>query len=132
MAIRGVHKIVVGVTDQERAKRFWSQVVGFEVTTDVPYDDKGNRWVEVTSADGATALVLSTAPEDLKRFEVRDELPTANFFFYADDVERTYEELSAKGLEFAARPEKQPWGWWAMFTDSEGNRFALQEKNPTS
>ncbi|MFD5246623.1 VOC family protein [Amycolatopsis sp. NPDC058340] len=132
MAIRGVHKIVVGVRDQERAKRFWSEVVGFEITTDVPYDDKGNRWVEVTSADGVTSLVLSTAPEDLKRFEVRDELPTGNFFFYADDIEKTYEELSAKGVEFPARPEKQPWGWWAMFTDSEGNRFALQERNPTS
>ncbi|WP_409490392.1 glyoxalase superfamily protein [Amycolatopsis sp. cmx-11-12] len=132
MAIQGVNKIVVGVRDQERAKRFWSEVVGFEVTTDAPYDDKGNRWVEVTTADGETALVLSTSPEDLKRFEVRDEIPTANFFFYADDIEKTYEELSAKGVEFPARPEKQPWGWWAMFVDSEGNRFALQERNPTS
>lgn len=130
MAIQGVSKVVVGVRDQDRAKKFWSEVVGFEITTDVPYDDKGNRWVEVTSADGAVSLVLSTAPEDLKRFEVRDELPTANFFFYADDIEKTYEELSAKGVEFPARPEKQPWGWWAMFTDSEGNRFALQEKEP--
>lgn len=131
MAIQGVSKVVVGVRDQDRAKKFWSEVVGFEITTDVPYDDKGNRWVEVTSADGAVSLVLSTAPEDLKRFEVRDELPTANFFFYADDIEKTYEELSAKGVEFPARPEKQPWGWWAMFTDSEGNRFALQEKEPS-
>ncbi|MFD6067512.1 VOC family protein, partial [Amycolatopsis lurida] len=97
MAIQGVHKIVVGVRDQDRAKRFWSEVVGFGITTDVPYDDEGNRWVEVTSADGATSLVLSTAPEDLKRFEVRDEIPTANFFFYADDIQKTYEELSAKG-----------------------------------
>ncbi len=132
MPIQGVHKIVVGVRDQERAKKFWSEVVGFEITTDVPYDDKGNRWVEVTSPDRVTALVLSAAPEDLERFAVRDELPTANFFFYADDIEKTYEELAAKGVEFPARPEKQPWGWWAMFTDSEGNRFALQERNPTS
>ncbi len=132
MPIQGVHKIVVGVRDQERAKKFWSEVVGFEITTDVPYDDKGNRWVEVTSPDRVTALVLSTALEDLERFAVRDELPTANCFFYADDIEKTCEELTAKGVEFPARPEKQPWGWWAMFTDSEGNRFALQERNPTS
>jgi hypothetical protein len=42
-----------------RAKKFWSEVVGFEITTDVPYDYKGNRWVEVTTADGETVLVLS-------------------------------------------------------------------------
>lgn len=76
-----------------------------------------------------TALVLSTMSEYAKNPGVRDELPTAGFFFYADDIEKTYRELSAKGVEFPARPEKQP---WAMFTDSEGNRFALSERNPTS
>ena len=128
MAIRGINKVVVGVQDQARAKRFWSEVVGFEITTDVPYDDKGNRWVEVTTADGETVLVLSAATEDQKRFSVSDDLPTSNFFFYADDLEKTYEELSAKGVEFPAKPVEQPWGWWAMFVDSEGNRFALQQR----
>ena len=89
MAVRGVSKIVVGVQDQRRAKKFWSEVIGFEITTDVPYDDKGNRWVEVTSADGETALILSEDPADQKRYPARDGLPTANFFFYADDIEKT-------------------------------------------
>jgi predicted enzyme related to lactoylglutathione lyase len=128
MAIRGVSKVVVGVQDQQRAKRFWSEVLGFEVTTDVPYDDKGHRWVEVTAPDGETALILSTDPDDQFRFATREDLPTANFFFYADDVEKTYQELSAKGVEFAAKPTQQPWGWWSMFVDSEGNRYALQQR----
>lgn len=129
---RFVSKVIVGVEDQERAKKFWSEVVGFTVTTDVPYGEGGSRWVEVTSPDGATALVLSTDPAD--RFvprqgsAVRDDLPTANFFFYADDIEQAYATLSAKGVEFPAKPVRQPWGWWAMFTDSEGNRFALQQR----
>jgi len=91
----------------------------------VPYDDEGRRWVEVTAPNG-TILVLSENPEDRPR-SGSDQLPTSNFFFHADDVEKTYEELSAKGVEFPAKPEKQPWGWWSMFTDSEGNRFALQQ-----
>ncbi|WP_370944376.1 VOC family protein [Amycolatopsis sp. cg5] len=126
--IRGVHKIVVPVQDQARAVRFWTETVGFTVTTDVPYDDKGNRWIEVTSADGAVALILSTDPAD-SRPATRDELPTSNFFFYADDLEKTYAELTARGVEFPAPPEKQPWGWWSMFCDSEGNRFALQPRD---
>ena len=125
MPIRGVSKVVVGVEDQARAKEFWSEVVGFAITTDVPYDDEGRRWVEVTAPNG-TILVLSENPEDRPR-SGSDQLPTSNFFFHADDVEKTYEELSAKGVEFPAKPEKQPWGWWSMFTDSEGNRFALQQ-----
>lgn len=129
MSILGVNKIVVGVRDQARAKKFWSETVGFKITTDVPYDDHGRRWVEVTSADGQTQLVLSDDPDAQYRFPVREELPTANFFFYADDIERTYRDLSANGVEFPAPPEKQPWGWWAMFLDSEGNRFALQQRD---
>ncbi|GAA5041734.1 putative enzyme related to lactoylglutathione lyase [Thermocatellispora tengchongensis] len=126
MGIQGVKKVIVGVRDQERAKRFWTEVAGFSLTTDAPYDDQGNRWVEVTSPDGGVALVLSADPEDAFRFPTREDLPTANFFLYADDVEKTYEELSAKGVEFPAPPVRQPWGWWCMFLDSEGNRFALQ------
>lgn len=128
MSIRGVSKVVLGVEDQERAKKFWSEVVGFSVTTDVPYDDQGSRWVEVTSADGATALVLSTDPADRPRSAASSELPTSNVFFYADNVERAYESLVAKGVEFPTPPERQPWGWWAIFADSEGNRFALRQR----
>src|SRR4051794_27684117 len=106
MPIQGVSKIVVGVRDQQRAKRFWSETVGFTVTTDIPYDDAGARWVEVTSADGQTTLVLSTDPEDRPRERGQRQLPTANFFFYADDIEKTYAELSAKGVEFPATPVK--------------------------
>jgi len=127
MAIQGVGKVVVGVEDQARAKKFWSETVGFVITTDVPYDDQGRRWVEVTAPNG-TILVLSEAPEDRKRFGENDQLPKYNFFLYADDIETTYDELSAKGVEFPAKPEKQPWGWWSMFVDSEGNRFALQQR----
>ncbi|GLY34848.1 glyoxalase [Amycolatopsis sp. NBRC 101858] len=128
MPIQGVSKVVVGVEDQARAKKFWSEVAGFAVTTDVPYDDQGRRWVEVTAPNG-TILVLSESPEDRRRFGENDRLPTSNFFFHADDIEKTYEELSAKGVEFPAKPEKQPWGWWSMFVDSEGNRFALQQRD---
>ncbi|WP_158887010.1 glyoxalase superfamily protein [Amycolatopsis anabasis] len=126
MPIRGVSKVVVGVKDQERAKKFWTETVGFTVTTDVPYGDTGKRWVEVTSADGGTALILSEDEED--QFPVRGDLPTSNFFFYTDDVQQTYRELSAKGVDFPAEPAEQPWGWSSMFTDSEGNRFALQQR----
>ncbi|SFB16994.1 hypothetical protein SAMN05216266_105342 [Amycolatopsis marina] len=128
MPIRGVSKVVIGVRDQERARRFWAETIGFAVTTDMPYGDS-DRWVELTSADGRTVLVLSPDPDDQMRFPVRDGVPTANFFFYADDVVATHAELSAKGVEFPSTPTHQPWGWWAMFADTEGNHFALQQRD---
>jgi predicted enzyme related to lactoylglutathione lyase len=50
---------------------------------------------------------------------------TSNTFFYCDDLPRTYDELRARGVEFAQPPVRQSWGWWSMFEDQEGNRFAL-------
>ena len=126
MAVQGANKIVVGVHDQERARKFWTDLVGFTVTTDAPYGEDG-RWVEVTSADGNIVLILSVDPDDTYRFATRDEVPNANPFFYSDDIEKTHEELAAKGVEFVEKPTRQPWGWWSMFVDSEGNRFVLQQ-----
>jgi uncharacterized glyoxalase superfamily protein PhnB len=40
-------------------------------------------------------------------------------------VEKTYEELKARGVGFDGPPEKQPWGTFAKFKDSEGNQFVL-------
>ena len=34
-------------------------------------------------------------------------------------------ELKKRGVEFEGPPQKQPWGTYAMFKDSEGNRFVL-------
>lgn len=127
MAIQGANKIVVGVRDQERARRFWSETVGFTVTTDAPYGE-GERWIEVTSPDGSVTLVLSLDPEGRMQTAKNPDTPNANPFFYTDDLDKTYAELSAKGVEFPAEPSRQPWGTWSMFADSEGNRFALQER----
>ena len=45
-----------------------------------------------------------------------------------DNVERTYEELTARGVEFLAPPTKQPWGMFAMFKDVDGNQFVLSSR----
>ena len=45
--ISGVGKVVLDVEDQERAKAFWTTVMGFELVQDAAYD--GERWLEVSS-----------------------------------------------------------------------------------
>ena len=96
--------------------------MGFELVQDAPCGD-AERWLEVRTPDKAVIVVLSrrtgrppTAP---------DERPTSNLFFYCDDLSRTYEELRSRGVQFPQRPVQQSWGWWSMFEDGEGNRFAL-------
>jgi predicted enzyme related to lactoylglutathione lyase len=124
--IHGVTQVVLEVEDQDRALEFLSKRLGFELAQDAPYGDE--RWVEVRTPDEAVLLVLSlrhgerpTAPE---------MLPTSNVHFYCDDLTATYEELSARGVEFPQPPVEQPWGWWSMLADQEGNRFALTRADP--
>ena len=50
-----------------------------------------------------------------------------NVSYACDDLEATYEELKSRGVDFEGPPQKQPWGTYAMFKESEGNRFVLSE-----
>ena len=120
--IGGISQVVLEVEDKERAKRFWTQTLGFELTQDAPYGQE--RWLEVRTPDKAVTVVL-----DLRqgpRPTPRDpNLPTSNVVFYADDLQQTHKELADRGVQFPVAPVQQPFGWWSVFEDPDGNRFAL-------
>ena len=122
--IEGVQKLVVEVEDQDRALRFWTEAMRFTLAQDSPYGDE--RWLEVRTPDRNMVIVFA------RRLGERplgtEELPTSNIFFYCDDLIETYEELRSRGVEFPQPPVELSLGWWSMFQDNEGNRFALQPR----
>jgi predicted enzyme related to lactoylglutathione lyase len=99
--ISGVSKVVVPVDDQEQAKEFWVDRLGFDLRSDESYGDE--RWIEVSP----------------------DHLPHSPVFFNCDDIEATYRALTERGVEFPVPPERQQFGWWALFADPDGTRYAL-------
>ena len=123
--IAGVGKVVVPVADQAQAKSFWTERAGFTVRQDESYGDE--RWLEVAPPDGGPVLVLSPRPADQPRPDVPDELPHSPVFFTCADIRRTHEEMRALGVEFPAPPAQMPFGWWALFADQDGTRYALGE-----
>src|SRR5439155_8721948 len=123
--ISGVSKVVIDVEDQERAKVFWGETMGFDVVQDAPYGDE--RWLEVRSPDQSVDLVLSLRAEGAGEEESPSHLPTSNVMFRCDDLHATYQELTDRGVEFPQPPVQMPFGWWSMFADLEGNRFALEQ-----
>jgi predicted enzyme related to lactoylglutathione lyase len=123
--ITGIGKVVVPVDDQERAKDFWTTQVGFELRRDESYGDE--RWVEVSPPGGGPLLVLSPRAADEPRREVANLLPHSPVFFDCADIEETYRELRERGVRFPAPPEQQHFGWWALFEDPDGTRYALAQ-----
>ena len=119
--VRGINQVVLEADDQDRALAFWTEAMGFELAQDGPYGEE--RWLEVRTPDGAVTIVLSRRQGE--RPSAPEELPTSNIMFYCDDLPGTYEELKARGVAFPQPPVEQPFGWWSMFQDTEGNRFAL-------
>jgi predicted enzyme related to lactoylglutathione lyase len=126
MSVNGVAMVVLDVEDQDRAKAFWTEMLGFNVARDVAYGDE--RWLEVRSPDESVVLVLgrtATGPGD--RSTVSDQLPTSNIMFGCDDLTATFQKLAGRWVDFPQPPTELSFGWWSMFADTEGNRFALQQ-----
>ena len=97
--------------------------MGFEVVADAMLGDE--RWIEVRPPGSATVIVLAKRPVGQPRPEVPDELPHSNVFFTCADLTRTHAELAERGVVFPVPPTEMPWGWWSMFEDHEGTRYAL-------
>jgi predicted enzyme related to lactoylglutathione lyase len=120
--IGGVAQVVVEVEDQDRALVFWTEKLGFELVQDAPYGQE--RWLEVRTPDQAVVLVLGVRQGE-RPTAPHPSLPTSNVMFYAEDLQQTYKELTTRGVQFPQPPVQQPFGWWSLFQDPDGNRFAL-------
>jgi lactoylglutathione lyase len=121
--ISAVSKVIVPVEDQQRATEFWTERVGFELARDEAYGEE--RWVEVSPPGGGPVLVLSPRLPGQPRPEVPETLPHSPVFFTCEDLQHAYGELGERGVEFPAPPAQMRFGWWSMFVDQDGTRYAL-------
>lgn len=118
-----VWSVGIYVSDQQRALKFYTKTLGCDLITDVPMGPGPDapRWIEVRLPGDTTKLLLFTPHGQ------EDRIGTfSNVIFLCDDMQRTYEELSARGVEFPTAPQRASWGkWWATFRDPDGNEFGL-------
>ena len=120
--IKMVKFVSIPVSDQDRALAFYTEQLGFKVATDQPMGEQ-QRWIELRIPGAQTAVVLFTPDGHEGRI--------GSFFngaFATEDVEETYTQLKARGVEFTGAPQKQPWGTFATFKDPDGNQFVLSSR----
>jgi catechol 2,3-dioxygenase-like lactoylglutathione lyase family enzyme len=120
--IKRIKFIGIPVGDQERALEFYTKKLGFRILTDQRFTST-QRWIELSIPGAETGVALFT-PEGQE-----DRVGTfVNTSWEVANVERTYEELRAKGVEFKGTPSKQTWGTSVLMRDSEGNTIILGSK----
>ncbi len=122
LMIRRIKFLGIPVRDQERALRFYTEKLEFRILTDQEFSPT-QRWIELSIPGADTGIVLFT-PEGQE-----DRIGTfVNTSWEVDNLERTHDELLARGVDFLKPPQKQPWGSFAIMRDSEGNQIVLSSR----
>ena len=124
MAVNNLEVVSVPVSDQDRAKRFYVDALGFAVLMDSSFGD-GMRWVMLRPPGASTGVTLVTWFDTMPAGSMRGAV------LGCDDLEQTLGELTARGVTFN-EPDIQeaPWGRWKTFDDPDGNGWVLQQDNP--
>ncbi len=125
------------VHDQDEALAFYTEKLGMEVRNDVTLAEMGDfRWLTVSPpGQEDVSIVLMAIPgqpvfdEGTSRQieELTAKGAAGTVFLTTDDCQASYEELSARGVEFTDPPEKRPYGIDSGFRDPSGNSFRLTQ-----
>jgi uncharacterized glyoxalase superfamily protein PhnB len=125
------------VHDQDEALAFYTEKVGMEVRADVTLPEMGDfRWLTVgPPGQEDVSIVLMAIPgppvfEEETVAEIEALMAkgvSASVFLTTDDCQASYEELSARGVEFVETPEERPYGIDCGFRDPSGNSLRLTQ-----
>jgi predicted enzyme related to lactoylglutathione lyase len=127
----------VWVHDQDEALAFYTEKLGWEVRADVTVPELGNfRWLTVgPPGQPDVSVVLNAVPGppvmDAETAEQVESVMAKGWagqvMLASEDVQASYEELSARGVQFVEEPEERPYGIDSSFRDPSGNQFRLMQ-----
>ena len=119
----------VYVQDQEKALRFYTEVLGFVKKAD--FSQGPFRWLTVVSTEDTNgtelqlALNNNPAAKAYQQAIFQQRQPAANLF--SDDVQADYERIKARGAEFTMPPTDVTGSKIAMLNDACGNLIQITQ-----
>jgi lactoylglutathione lyase len=122
--INKIGKVTVYVNDQEQAKDFWINKIGFVLKVEQPMGPEFS-WIEVgPSEDEFTTLVLysKTAMEQHDPSKVSHP----SILFSTTDIDSAYEKMKQNGV-IVEEMLRMPFGTMFSFKDQDGNDYLLRE-----
>ena len=125
MSVSNLEVISVPVSDQERARQFYADQLGFTVEMDNSFGDGGMRWLMLRPPGSSTRVTLVNWFESMPAGSLQGSV------LGCDDLEQTLDELAGRGVSFAEDEiQEAPWGRWKTFSDPDGNGWVLQQTSP--
>ena len=119
MAITGVEVLSLPVSDQDRARDFYVDVLGFELLRDAQMQP-GMRWVQVAPRGGGATITFVTWFDSMPAGSNR------GLVLETDDLDADVDRLRGLGLDFPDGIQDQPWGRFVTLADPDGNGLVLQ------
>jgi predicted enzyme related to lactoylglutathione lyase len=116
------------VDDQEKALRFYTDVLGFAKKAD--FSNGPYRWLTVASpeqSDVELQLALNNNPAAKTYQQAIFQQNQPAIMFFTDDVKADYERIKGRGAEFTMPPTDVPGSTIAMLKDTCGNLIQLTQ-----
>ncbi len=126
--------VTLVVRDYDRAIAFFVDVLGFELSEDLPSvtnEGRPKRWVVVRPRGAQTGMLLAQADGDRQRAVIGEQhAGRVGFFLQVDDYQATYARMVAARVTFVSQPRPEAYGTVAVFLDCEGNKWDLLSARP--
>lgn len=119
MDIQRISILSIPVSDQEAAKDFYINKLGFKLLRDDPMEE-GRQWVQLGLPGAETSLTLVTWFDDMPPGCAQ------GLVLETGDIQGAHDHLVSEGVE-VSDIEEAPWGRFATFPDPDGNGWVLQE-----
>jgi catechol 2,3-dioxygenase-like lactoylglutathione lyase family enzyme len=119
MAITRIQLFSLPVSDQDRARDFYVDVLGFELIADTTMGPD-MRWVQVAPAGSSTSMSLVTWFPTMPAGSIKGTVVET------DDLDSDVRRLADLGVAIEGGIQEQPWGRFVTFDDPDGNGIVLQ------
>jgi catechol 2,3-dioxygenase-like lactoylglutathione lyase family enzyme len=111
--------VSIPVSDQDRAKKFYTEVLGFTELTDNT-DLPGTRWVMLAPPGGGAAVTLVTWFPSMPAGSMK------GLVYEVDDVDKWLADVTAKGVDVPDGVQEEVWGRYVTLADPDGNGLVVQ------
>jgi catechol 2,3-dioxygenase-like lactoylglutathione lyase family enzyme len=110
----------IPVSDVDRSKAFYVDVLGFEERFDGPFGE-GMRWCELAPPGSYASIALVTWFEQMRPGSL------TGLVLDTPDVRAAHAALQERGLQFSGEIREDPWGTSVSFGDPDGNGWVLMQ-----